>query len=250
MVDRIFDFYKKKCGIYNRIFIEMKLMLYFTMFTPITIAVLSIVLAFRNKNIWITSLVTVVMLAISKFLLFLLNKKARDIVIEKKYSKEYKGAWNNTEVLQRLKEEDKKELIDFLDATNQYDAPSIERLLKKTDEMLLVYKPKFPVVPAFFAGLIITLYSACISWIFDKANSIDEIICYTVISLGAFGVIFVILKVFSGICRCIQDIYSKDYHLMLRMRNIIDEILFDITKSKRLKKKRSHIKYIFLRRSL
>lgn len=229
----IFEFYKKNCGSNIKIFGEMRKLYYLTQGVPIIVLLFSVILTAVYKKIWIILLGVILTLFLFTFLLRLLNSNARKIAVKRKYIKEnkgYKGFWNNIEVLEKLKEDDKKDLKLFLKDKNKYDVGNITRALNEIDEMLIIYKPKFPVLPAIFGGLIIAWYSAFVSWIFDKTDSFDMMSYSVALSLGVLCLLFIFYKIYTSIVNLINEMFfSKDYDSIKRMRKIIDEIHFEMT---------------------
>lgn len=227
----VYDFYKKNCGAYNKILINMSFIYNVFRFLPFVLfgVVLIIAVIFSSVSTYII-LVGVVTLFTSTFILTkYLHKNARNIVVSSGLNQSYTGIWNNPKVLDSLLQSDKQDIIKFLENKKIYSKTHIERIRDEIELLIVQYKPGFPVIPTFFGALVVAWYSAFIGRLFDLTEDLNMLIYPVVTSLLTLFFIGLIYFIYKMIVEALNDVFFKEeYHKLRRFKRVVNDILFDI----------------------
>lgn len=224
----VLNYYKNKCGLYNRVFKHMKVLYMLSKVFQIFAIPLFLLLFFINSTIMLIT-------AFSLFICFILaiiyffNKKAKKIMRLKYDINVEKGIWNNEESLYYLFMYDKEIIKDYI-KLNGISIIKLEQLAIEIEDEIPKYKPKFPVIPSLIAALFIALCSNQITWLYENGGIKtikDSFIIFLLISFIII-ILWGVLSLSKMIILTMNEVLnSKDYFILKRFLRIIKDIVID-----------------------
>lgn len=240
MVYTCLDFYKEHCGAYNIFFKDMKLLYYLTLYLPICLFIINIIISVVIKSIIIFITGIVVVLMATFVLIFFMNKKAKKVIKEKfdTINTEHNIAidvafnkyrmWNNSIVLEVLFDIDKNKIRNYLNSKSIESSESLNYLRDKMEKEVENLKPKFPVIPSIFGALIVSLFNGTISWLYKHSSTVEDglyVFTIGIIIIILIATLFMVGKlIFTALN---ETVLSEDYYKMKRCYEILDRLLIE-----------------------
>lgn len=224
-----FEHYKKNCGNYNNVFVDIKKLYFLFSSLPFIFILIPILVGIIFKRCNYVILSIIIIFFTGALIFYLLNHKAKELVKNKFGIKVEQKLWNTSEVNRCLFNKDKKKLIRyFLNTSTSND--ELKEILNELEEQLPSYKPSFPVLPSIFGALFISLWNNFFSWMFKHESVVELQDAFIIVLIGLIFMVFfgILIFAYKSIMEVFFDVFQgQEYSRMKRFHRIMKTIVKD-----------------------